>query len=181
MKIILLRHEKRGIDVGFFSELTDEGYIDSVNLADKLKKYPIDVIFSSPFTRTLQTVYFTSLTINKKVNVEYGLYEYLHNIYFQLTPWYYETKDLKHKNLKKIINKKYKSVVQKEDFQVLEFENNLEKRIIKFFNYLYNNYNDKTILIVTHKGVINKIKDLYVRKTPMNAEFDMGSFKIYDI
>ena len=181
MKIILLRHEKRGIDVGFFSELTDEGYIDAMNLADKLKKHQIDVIFSSPFTRTLQTVYFTSLAINKKVNIEYGLYEYLHNIYFQLLPWYYETSDLKNENLKKIINKKYKSVVKKEDFQVLEFENNLEKRIIKFFNHLYNYYNDKTILIVTHKGVINKIKDLYVKKTSMDEEFDMGTFKIYNI
>jgi broad specificity phosphatase PhoE len=51
----------------------------------------------------------------------------------------------------------------------------------RFFNYLLNNYNDKCILIISHKGIINKIKDLYIKKTLMDDDFTMGSIEIYDI
>ena len=81
-------------------------------------------------------------------------------------------------NLKSIINNKYKSVVKKDDFLILEDENDLEKRIKKFFNYLLNNYNNKTVLLVTHKGVINKIKDLYLTKTDSNEEYPTGTIEI---
>jgi broad specificity phosphatase PhoE len=105
----------------------------------------------------------------------------LHNIYFSITQWYYETSDLKDDNLKTIINQNYDSIIKKKDFVILENEENLEERIIKFFNYLLNNYNDKCILIISHKGIINKIKDLYIKKTLMDDDFTMGSFEIYDI
>ena len=66
MKIILLRHEKRGLDVGFMSPLTDEGYLNSIKLPQKLQSYKIDAIYSSPFLRTLQTSFFISNAIRKK-------------------------------------------------------------------------------------------------------------------
>ena len=71
--------------------------------------------------------------------------------------------------------------MKKDDFIVLENEKNLEKRIIPFFNYLLNNYHNKTVLLVSHKGVLNKIKDLYIKKTDLEDEFEMGSFEVYDI
>lgn len=181
MRVILLRHEKRGTDIGFFSTLTDNGYIDAMVLPNDLKKYNIDEIFSSPFTRTLETSYFTSHVLNKKVNIEYGLYEYLHNIYFSIGEWYYTIDDLKNPDLKKIVNKKYKSIVTKSDFTVLEDEASLERRIIKFFDYLINNYNNKTVLLVTHKGIINKIKNLYFEKTNMDDNFEMGSYQVFEL
>jgi broad specificity phosphatase PhoE len=179
MKLILLRHEERYMDIGFYSNLTDNGIINSFLLPKKLKKLKIDVIFSSPFIRTLQTIYAYCDKYNKKVNVDYGLYEYIHNPYFLLGQWYFTIDDIKDNDLKSIINTEYSSIVTKNDFSILETELDLEKRIIKFFNYLKLNYNDKCILLVTHKGVINKIKDLYIKKTDMSADYDMGHLEIY--
>jgi len=39
---------------------------------------------------------------------------------------------------------------------------------------------DKTILLVSHKGVINKIKDIYYQYTPLNSNFDMGHFEVFN-
>jgi broad specificity phosphatase PhoE len=181
MKVILLRHEEREYSVGFFSNLTENGIINSCLLPQKLKKLNIDIIFSSPFIRTLQTIYLYSEESKKKVNIEYGLYEYLHNPYFLLDKWYYSTNDINDDALTSIIDSNYCSIVNKDDFYVLENELNLEIRIVKFFNYLKCNYEDKTILIVSHMGVINKIKDLYVKKTNLNNEFKPGHYEIYNI
>ena len=181
MKIILLRHEERENNVGFYSNLTEDGIINSCLLPKKLKKYNIDIIFSSPFIRTLQTIYLYSEENNKKVNVEYGLYEYLHNPCFILSKWYYSINELNDKSLLTIINTNYKSVVNKDDFVVLENELSLEKRIVKFFNYLKYNHNNETILIVSHMGIINKIKDIYIKKTDLGEQFKMGHYEIYDI
>jgi 2,3-bisphosphoglycerate-dependent phosphoglycerate mutase len=181
MKLILLRHEERGFDVGFYSDLTDNGIINSLLLPNKLKKLKIDTIFSSPFIRTLQTIYPYANKYNKKVNIEYGLYEYIHNPYFLLIPWYQTINDIKDNDLKNIINKKYNSIVNKDDFIILENEINLENRIIKFFNYLLKNYKNNTVLLVTHKGVINKIIDLYVKPNSLENNFEMGHYEIYKI
>ena len=187
MKIILLRHEERGFDVGFYSNLTDNGIIKSCILSNKLKKLKIDEIYCSPFIRTLQTIYPFADKYNKKVNLEYGLYEYIHNPYFLFNEWYYTLDDIHDKDLQSIINKEYTSIVTKDDFNfacvegVLENEINLEKRTRKFFSNLKIVEETKTILIVTHKGIINKIKDLYFEKTDMDADFDMGEIFLMDI
>ena len=181
MRVILLRHEERGVDVGFFSELTTDGFINSMELPKKLINYNIDFIFSSPFVRTLETSFFISLNRNIPVNVEYALCEYLHSPYFLFHQWYHTIDEIKNKRLTSIVNRKYKSIITKDYFKVLEDEKNLERRIIPFFDYLLNNYPSKTILIISHKGVINKIKDLYVKKTDMDDEFPMGRFEVYNI
>jgi len=181
MKLILLRHEERGYDVGFYSELTYYGIYNSFLLEEKLKNYNIDVIYSSPFIRTLQTIYPYCDKYNKKVNAEYGLYEYQHNIYFLLTEWYYTVNDILDDDLRMIINNNYNSIVNKDDFTILEDEINLERRIIKFFDYLNVKHKNDTILLVSHKGVINKIKDLYIKKTGMEDEFNMGHFEVYEL
>ena len=170
MKIILLRHEERGYNIGFFSNLTENGMLRAhTSLPLNLKKLNIDIIFSSPFIRTLQTIYPYAIQNNIKINIEYGLYEYQHNPYFLLGQWYYTLDDIKDTNLKSIINNNYKSIVVKDDFSILEDENDLGNRINKFIDYLKINYKNKTILIVTHKGVINKIKNVN-----MNSEYPMG-------
>jgi len=181
MKIILLRHEERGYDIGFNSELTDNGIINSFLLTNKLNKYNIDIIFSSPFIRTLQTIYPYAIKHNILINLDYCLYEYIHNPYFLLIKWYYNINEINDRDLQTIINKKYISIGNIDDFSILENEFELSNRLIKFFNYLKKNYNNKTVLIVSHKGVINKIKDLYVKKTDMDEEFDMGHFEVYEI
>lgn len=186
MRLILLRHEERGFDVGFYSELTENGINNTLKLPKKIKKLrngfnKIDIIYSSPFIRTLQTVYTISIKTNKKVNLEYGLYEYLHNPYFLLNNLFYEKSDIKDQDLLEIINNDYKSDIIHSDFTILEDEQCLAKRVSKFFDKIREIHKDKTVLIVSHKGVINKIKDLYVVKTDMNAEFPMGHLECYEI
>jgi broad specificity phosphatase PhoE len=176
MKIILLRHEKRSWDCRFFSSLTEEGMLNSLLLPDKLDKLNIDIIFSSPFIRTLQTIYPYCCKNNLKINVENGLYEYIHNPIFLLDRVLYTKENIDDNDLLSIINPYYSSIVNKSDFSVLEDEVDLERRIIKFFNYLIKNYNNKTVLLVTHRGVCNKIKNLYFKETDMESEFPMGSF-----
>jgi broad specificity phosphatase PhoE len=181
MKLILMRHEERGHNPGFFTELTDNGIVNSCIIPDLLKDFNIDVVFSSPFIRTLQTIYPYSKKYNKKINVDYGLYEYIHNLYFKINNWYYTLNDIKDEELKSIINNDYVSIVNKNDFKILEDEKSLENRIIKFFSYLNTNYYDKTVLLVSHKGVINKIKDVYVKKTNMDDDFEMGAIEFYTL
>jgi broad specificity phosphatase PhoE len=116
--------------------------------------------------------------MNKKVNIELGLYEYLHNPYFFFTKWLNNIDDINDIDLKSIINFDYKSIVVEEELIIFENEINLYKRIKKFFDYLLENYKDKTILLVTHKGVINKIKDIYLEETDMESKFEMGEYLI---
>ena len=185
MKIILLRHEKREIRRGFHSHLTRNGYDDSKLLPQKLEKYNIDYIFSSPFIRTLQTVYFVSKNLGIKVNPEYGLYEYLSTINFLVTKWYHELKELKKTEfdsfLLDIINKKYKSVCDKNDLSVLENHEKLEKRLSKFLLSIFNNkkYYNKTILIVSHQATLNMISNILIKKTNLKHQREMGSFSVH--
>jgi broad specificity phosphatase PhoE len=183
MKVILLRHEDRELDMGFNSNLTDQGIYNTIKLSEKLKELNINHIYSSPFIRTLQTIYYYAFNYNNKVNVEYGLYEYLHNPYFLINPSIYDISNIKDEDLKSIINNDYISNIDINDFYVLENEIELQKRISIFFNYLIEKYKDTndTILIVSHKGVINKIKSMYFKKTNMKDDFPMGHFEIYEL
>jgi broad specificity phosphatase PhoE len=180
MKLILLRHEERGIDIGFYSNLTENGINNAcTSLPNKLKSLNIDFIFSSPFMRTIETIYPFAYSNNISINIEYALYEYIHNPYFLLSEWYYTIDDIK--DFKDMINMNYNSIINKNNFSILEDEISLSKRIIPFINYLKENFNDKTILLVSHKGVINKIIDLYVKKNSLENNIQMGSIHIYNI
>jgi len=185
MKIILLRHEERDLlNPLFYTELTIKGKENSIKLINKLSNEKIDIIFSSPFLRTLQTIYPYCKKYNRKVNVEYGLYEYIHNPIFNKDNWYHNINDYKNEKfeyIKSIINYEYESIIKKKDFTILENLTNLENRIIKFFDFLLNNYNDKTVLIVSHMGTINMIKNLYIKETKSNNDFPMGHMEIYEI
>jgi broad specificity phosphatase PhoE len=181
MNIVLLRHEERADnDIGVFSKLTENGKknADSIVL-ENLSKENIDIIFCSPFIRTIETIYPYCVKNNIKINIEYSICEYLHNRYFIKNEPRYELNDILNnystKDLTNIINNTYESLIKKDDLIVLEDEIQLEKRVKNFFDYLKLNYSNKNILIVTHKGVINKIKDLYVEPTNLDTNYEMGS------
>ena len=57
MKIYLIRHEDRTMDLTFFSPLTKIGLENSVKLITTFEKEKINTIYSSPYIRTLQTIY----------------------------------------------------------------------------------------------------------------------------
>ena len=79
MKIYILRHEDRTMDATFFSPLTEKGLENSIELIDDLKDEKIDIIYSSPFIRTLQTIYPYSKEKNIKINLEYSIAEFQHH------------------------------------------------------------------------------------------------------
>ena len=57
MKILFLRHEIRNLrDPTFYSPLLKKGLNNAVQLVSILKRHKIDLIFSSPFKRVLQTI-----------------------------------------------------------------------------------------------------------------------------
>jgi alpha-ribazole phosphatase len=186
MKLILLRHEERDMsDPRFFTELTIKGKENTIHLVEQLSKENIDVIFSSPFLRTLQTIYPYANHFDKKINVEYGLYEYIHNPIFHINNWYHSIIEYQNNDqfyyINNIINQNYKSIIQKKDFTILENQQFLENRIILFFDYLRTNYHDKTVLLVSHMATINMIKNIYLKKTNLNDYFKMGSYEIYNL
>ena len=78
MKIYILRHEDRTQDCSFFSPLTSLGLNNAINLINYLDTCNINIIFSSPFIRTLQTIHPYSTKYNFKIHVEYGLSEIHH-------------------------------------------------------------------------------------------------------
>ena len=76
MKIYLLRHEKRSmLNPTFYSPLLVEGLEDANKLKYLLDKENINLIFSSPFKRVLQTIKPFCDMKKTNVNIEYSLYE----------------------------------------------------------------------------------------------------------
>ena len=75
MKIYVIRHEDRTMDLTFFSPLTKNGLENSVKLITTLEKERIDTIYSSPYIRTLQTVYPYSKKYGIKPKLEYSVVE----------------------------------------------------------------------------------------------------------
>ena len=57
MRLYILRHEDRTMDLTFFSPLTKNGLEKSNELINHLENERINCIYSSPYIRTLQTIY----------------------------------------------------------------------------------------------------------------------------
>lgn len=188
MKLILLRHEERDLNNPlFFSPLTQHGIQRSYDLISTLSMQNIDVIFCSPFLRTIETIYPTADFLHQKINIEYGLYEYIHNPKFNCQNWYHSIDELleEYPEYEEIINMNYQSIVTKNDFVMnsdnptLEERLDLQNRLEIFMNHLFSHYHDKTVLLVSHAGTLQKIKDMYIIESDMNDSFPMGHFEIY--
>ena len=81
MKLYLLRHDERALDdISFYSPLIPHGLDCANKLKYTLDYHNINLIFCSPFKRTLQTVKPYCDMKNLKLNIEYSLYEKLNNI-----------------------------------------------------------------------------------------------------
>ena len=191
MKLILVRHEERTDKVGFFSELTEKGTYYSKyiipNEIDKIIKYPNKVvhIFSSPYYRTLETIQYYAEKYNKKINIENSLCEYVNNTYFIYNKWKYDWTEIhnpKYYNLKKIFNNNYHSLISINDINnvsdnILESEIEFKNRINNFINYLKNNYEENSVIILsTHMYVINMIYYLYNNKNNNKNLLDVKDF-----
>lgn len=188
MKIYFLRHEKRNRqNPTFYSPLLEEGLIGSNLLIDELEKLDINVIFSSPFKRCLQTVQPFCNKKKMKVNIEYSLYEQIYNDKTDLV--HHDPNDFKKDLVKSdseyyLKNKKYSSFTPLEQ---IEFDDMAHKRANKFFKYIVDTYKNSNlnILFVSHQGVLFNIakrifKDTYELQQK-NIEYKPFEFNIEDL
>jgi 2,3-bisphosphoglycerate-dependent phosphoglycerate mutase len=171
MKIYILRHEDRTQDCTFFSPLSEVGLRNAKRLVQVLKDNNINLIFSSPFIRTLQTVNPYLKETNQLVNIEYGLSEIHHqdiippkSVGLSLPEYM-----AKHYNY----NSNYNSFIKHNEIKYPENIKDLQNRMIKVIKYIIMNYykTELNILIVTHQSlcdtmikIINKFSPTYRHK-----------------
>ena len=155
MKIVILRHEKRHLnDATFDSVLTVDGNLSAeTNVPLSLNQYNITHIYSSPFTRCLETIHTFANNTSLKVMCDNGLYERIQFTSGFLKSTYKRTA----RNLfSDIIHQSYKSVVSLDSIQFNETVLNVQQRSQSFLNHILRVHNDNdTILIVTHLSVAN--------------------------
>jgi len=167
MKIYILRHEDRTQDCSFFAPLTSLGLHRSNELIKYLEKCNINIIFSSPFIRTLETISPFSKNKKIKINHEYGLSEIHHEDIIPkkavgiLLPEYIGEK-LNY-------NCDYKSIIKHTNIKYPEKYEDVVKRIKIILKNLIIEYanTNSNILLVTHQSlccavleIINKNKSV---------------------
>ena len=180
MKIYVLRHEIRDLkDPTFYSPLLSNGVKNSENLKDILNKLNINLIFSSPFKRVLQTIKPYCDIKNINVNIEYSLYEqiFIHDNVDDI--YQFDKSNFRKHLLPKdaeyyLKNKHYRSYLP---LNKIEYNNNTKERADNFIHYIIKKYKNTThnILLATHEGIVQDILDNY-------DHFPMGGVCLfYDI
>jgi broad specificity phosphatase PhoE len=167
MKIYILRHEDRTQDCSFFAPLTETGLENSVKLVQFLKRENINKIYTSPFIRTLQTIYPYVKTSNLTVNIEYGLSEIYNE---EIIP-----KKAVGIHLPKYLadsfksNSKYVSIVKPNEIVFPEREVHLNQRVKKVLREIISSNcqlkSDTNILIVTHQAICCSILEIVTNAT----------------
>ena len=161
MKIYVLRHELRTESPLFFTSLTKKGMYNSEKLKYTLNNIDFDIIYTSPFLRTIQTILPYCKQFNKKLNIEYSLYECTNDQRFNNDNYHQSYNDLK-KYIPKLddyVNSVYYPVIDKIIFP--ETINTYKKRLFDFSEFVINKYKNtnKNILFVTHMSpVIDYLK-----------------------
>lgn len=196
MRLYILRHEDRTMDLTFFSPLTKNGLEKSNELINQLENERINCIYSSPYIRTLQTIYPYSKKYNLKPKLDYSITEMYQeeNIpkkSYQVTLPEYIAESFNYDN-------EYKSVFMPSDIEFPEDIKKFNKRIKNFVkNIIRNNYStENNILLVTHQGVIDiilrslgkrnkelneKVKDLKYSKGALTKIFEDNEWKFKKI
>lgn len=173
MKIYILRHEDRTMDATFFSPLTEKGLENSVDLIGDLEDEKIDLIFSSPFIRTLQTIYPYSKKKDLDINLEYSIAEFQHN---KIIPEKsYQVRLPEYLANKFNYNKEYKSLIYPENFKYPEEVKDIKKRVREFISTLIRNYvkTKKNIILVTHQIVCNILSEIAYSNKNSESEYDL--------
>lgn len=157
MKIYILRHEDRTQDCSFFAPLTKNGLENAIKLVPYLEKLKLDKIYSSPFIRTLQTIYPYSKEHDKKINIEYGLSE-LHNdeiiakkaVGISLPEYLAESFNY---------NPEYKSLLKPTDIIYPEKEKHALIRVKRVLRKIIQDYGNTNcnIILVSHQTLCNSV------------------------
>jgi alpha-ribazole phosphatase/probable phosphoglycerate mutase len=150
MKLYLLRHattnhniERRYQGKGTDIDLNNKGIEQAKKTANYLKKHKIDIIYSSPLKRAMQTANIINKHHKKNIKIETLIIE---RDFGKLEGLKYSEVDY----IKINQNNLY-------DIYQIEKQEDFQKRIIDFFNQLHEKHFGKNILIVTHGGVIKML------------------------
>ena len=179
MKIYVLRHEERGANPLPLTPLTPGGFVNSLSLIKKIYSVNPDIIYCSPFLRTIETIYPYCKFYNKKVRIENSLYEYVHAPEFKYSNYIHRPIDLNKNAYQKLmttcIDDTYESALDVYDIPFPEIEEKLMSRVHKFIYKITNNkkYKNKNILLVTHMSTVNAIKS-YISPTDLEEPYEMG-------
>jgi len=157
MTIYILRHEERHSQNPLFeSSLTKNGHINTIQLSNYISTLNIDTIYSSPFYRTVQTIYPYCITHNKLINMENSLYESMDSPLFTIYNNNYGWCNLPPK-YHHIINKKYKSLYG--NVTLYESFDDVCKRVTPFIEKIKDS--DTNILLVSHQTTCNAIRHYF--------------------
>ena len=193
MYLTLLRHEARPMeDPRFFTSLTQEGLNRSkTSLVDRLyvsdpPAPPIDVIYCSPFLRTVQTVIPFAQATGLKIRIEPALYEFMENPLFTDDNWYHTVDELP-SELQVYIDTTYKPIFPLSRLKFRETWDDCLIRTTTFLDYLISPQCESPIslfkhpLLVSHMTTINSC--LYRWDTSVVAEstFPIGGTKLIKI
>ena len=166
MELYLLRHEKRYPSPAFYTSLTEAGLKNSIKLASTLEKNNFDEIYCSPFLRTVQTVLPYLKKTNKKINIEYSLYESCDDPCFTIDNYHNDYSSLVNyiPDLYQHINIYYKSYLDRVLFK--ETKGEILVRLKNFINKIRrdNKNKSKKILFVTHMSPIKQILKEYSKE-----------------
>jgi len=176
MKLYILRHELRPMDDNsFYVELLPDGVNNAENsLKELLNSLNIDIIFSSPFIRTLQTVRPYAIDKKLKIKTDYGIAEAIQCSSFKEN--FNITLSNKEKNIYNV-DHLYTSVWNKSSLKYRESHSQIRYRTKVFINYIKRTYEntDKKILVVTHMSIVNYILSLLTSKDrKYDDNYDMG-------
>ena len=175
MKIFLLRHEMRYICPQFDTELTELGKKNASKLVDILKVLNINIVISSPFIRTIQTIDPFIKENKLSINVDYALYESLQDINI------FDFSDIREINTKlygwDYFDKSYKSSININDLQIGESTNDIKNRTNILISKLLNDkeLQNTNILLVSHQTPVCTMLKLDNYNYPMG-----GLCKFYD-
>lgn len=166
-KIFLLRHEERAGNPDYKTPLTELGHTNSRTvLCSQLERLDIQIIYSSPFLRTLQTIKPFCENSGLKVNPEWSLVES------------FPMRRVKFCEVMDIINTNYTSFTpyrRPSDNIIIDYSS-IKERVKAFFKSLDRS---KNILMVTHLPVMNAIFS-HIRDENLNMyeHCDYGSIHV---
>jgi broad specificity phosphatase PhoE len=151
MKLILIRHgETQWNTINKLQSFTDnelntKGHLQAKTTSKKLKNEPIDIIFSSPLIRAIQTAEPVAKYKNLEIKIKQRITE--RN--------YGELEGQDYNELVELM----KPIIKTGDFKKYNIEEPIvfRERIDSFWNEIHKKYFGKTVLVVSHSGTIKML------------------------
>tara|TARA_B100001093_G_scaffold509963_1_gene574959 strand:- start:327 stop:893 length:567 start_codon:yes stop_codon:yes gene_type:complete len=174
MKIFVLSNESvNSEDPTFRVELSEEGKNNSQNkIKNLLSDLKIDLIYSSPFIRTLQTIIPYNSTTKNNIKVDYSLSEVIKDKKFID----FSNLELTVEEKKKfLIDKNYNSLWNPKTLKYKERNMQIKHRVKMFLASLNRKYEKKDlkILICTHPNICEKILNI-MSENEIEKKYELG-------